>query len=337
MSQTPAPRTRIGLVGNNLYGQIFARSAAATGRAQVVAVCPELDEPLEPLAKEHHLHTYPSLGAMLEREQLDAVLLASVTAHHEADTMAALAAGAHVLMDRPVALTLEACDRMAAAAEAAQRVVMVGHVLQFWPEYVAVREMVQRGELGQVRGVTASRVSGLLNPDWRRRLLHPDYGFGGLEAHVHDIDLLNALLGEPKTVWAQATRTEQGSWLRVQSALGYSNGCQAGVEADYSVPLNFPLMMYLRLVGEQGTLVYTFRGALSASEAARRQLILFKSDAVPRPVQVTVTDAYVGMMNHFLDAVQNGAALEWGTLRQARAALQVLLAIAQAATGSLDR
>lgn len=331
MTEQAAPQVRIGIVGNNLYGQVFARSVAATGRAKVVALCPEFQEPLEPLATEYQLKTYPGLATMLERESLDAVLLASVTARHEADTLAALAAGVHILMDRPVALTLEACDRMTARAESERRVVMVGHVLQFWPEYVAVREMVQRGDLGQITGVTASRVSGLLNPGWRGRLLNPEYGFGGLEAHVHDIDLLNALLGEPKTVWAQASRTEQGGWTRVQSALGYSNGCRAGVEADYSVPLNFPLMMYLRVVGEQGTLVYTFRGALAARETARRQLMLFQSDAVPVPVQVTVTDAYVGMMNHFLDAVQHGATLEWGTLGQARAALQVLLAIVKSA------
>ncbi len=332
MAEKADPQVRIGVVGNNLYGQVFARSAVATGRAQVVALCPEFDEPLEPLATENQLRTYPDLAAMLERESLDAVLLACVTARHETDTLAALAAGVHVLMDRPVAPTLEACDRMAARAESERRVVMVGHVLQFWPEYVAAREMIRRGELGRITGVTASRVSGLLNPGWRGRLLNPSYGFGGLEAHVHDIDLLNALLGEPATVWAQARRTEQGGWLRVQSALGYSNGCRAGVEADYSVPLNFPLMMYLRVVGELGTLVYTFRGALAARETARRRLMLFQSDAAPVPVQVTVTDAYVGMMNHFLDAVQHGNMLEWGTLRQARAALQVLLAIEQAAT-----
>jgi predicted dehydrogenase len=331
MSDKAQAKARIGIVGNNLYGQVFARAVAAAGRAHAVAICPELGESPEPLATEQQLKPYPTLQAMLEGESLDAVLLASVTAHHEADTLAALAAGVHVLMDRPVALSLEACDRMAARARSTRRVVMVGHVLQFWPEYVAVRERVQRGELGDITAVTASRVSGLLNPDWRARLLNPAYGFGGLEAHVHDIDLLNTLLGEPETVWAQGSQTPAGGWQRVQTSLGYPNGCKAAAEADYSVPLNFPLMMYLRVVGQEGTLVYTFRGALSASETARRRLMLYKPDAAPAPVEVTVTDAYVGMINHFLDGVQRGTPLKWGTLQQAKSALRVLLTIEQAA------
>jgi predicted dehydrogenase len=325
---------RIGIVGNNLYGQSYARAARTLPDVEVAAICPELAETLEPYATQAGLRPYPDLPTMLAGEGLDAVLLACVTARHAVQGGLALDAGLHVLIDRPVAMTLAECDLLLARAEAARRVVMVGHVLQFWPEYMWVRKAVQHGELGQVRTATASRVSGTLNSDWQARLLRPDYGLGGLEAHVHDVDFLVQLLGRPQAVTAHGTRAPQGAWAQVHSLLSYADGCRVGLEADYGVPLNFPLSMYLRLVGDDGTVVYTFRGALAAQQAAERQLTLFRVGQAPEVVSVPLGDAFAGMLAHFVACAREGQPPAWGSLPQARAALEVLLAVAcSAATG----
>jgi UDP-N-acetylglucosamine 3-dehydrogenase len=297
---------RIGIVGNHLYGQIFTRSIESTGRAQAIAMCPEFSENLEPFAAEHHLKPYRDLASMLRAEKLDAVMVASVTANHESDVIACLSAGAHVLVDRPMAMTVQSCDDMIAAAWAAGRTLMVGYVLQFWPEYVAVREMIQRGALGKPLFVTASRVSGVLNPSWQARLLNPEYGLGGLEAHAHDIDLLISMFGEPLAISAHGTFTENRGCVQVHSLLTFKDGCRAGVEADYRVPLNFPLSMYLRVVGEDASVVFTFRGALAARDTARRRLTFFKTGNDPVDVEVPITDAYSNMANYFLDCVEKG-------------------------------
>lgn len=322
---------RVGIVGNNLYGQIFVRSLEATGRAQPVALCPEFAEPLEPFASEHHCKPYPDLQSMLQAESLDAVMLASVTAHHKADAMACLQAGVHVLVDRPMALTVDECDHMMNAAESAGSVLMVGSVLQFWPEYVAVREMLGRGDLGKPLTVTASRVSGVLNPAWQARLLNPDYGLGGLEAHAHDIDLLISLFGEPQAITAHGKFTGNGCCAQVHSLLGFPNGVHAGVEADYGVPLNYPLSMYLRVDGEQGAVRFTFRGALAARESARRRLMLFRNGNDPADVHVPISDAYANMTNHFIDCILLGKQPEWGSALQGRRSVQVLTAILESA------
>lgn len=322
---------RGGIVGNNLYGQIFVRSLEATGRAQPVAMCPEFAEPLEPFASEHHCKPYPDLQSMLQAESLDAVMLASVTAHHEADAVACLQAGVHVLVDRPMALTVDGCDRMMNAAESAKRVLMVGSVLQFWPEYVAVREMLGRGDLGRPLAVTASRVSGVLNPSWQARLLNPDYGLGGLEAHAHDIDLLISLFGEPQMITAHGKFTGNGCCAQVHSLLRFPNDVYAGVEADYGVPLNYPLSMYLRVDGEQGAVLFTFRGALAARESARRRLMFFRTGNDPADVQVPISDAYANMTNHFIDCILLGKQPEWGSAVQGRRSVQALTAILECA------
>ncbi len=322
---------RFGVVGNHLYGQIFARSIEATGRARAVAMCPEFSESLEPFASEHHLKAYPDLNSMLSGERLDGVMVASVTAHHESDVVACLKAGAHVLVDRPMAMTVDSCDRMIAAARSAGRILRVGYVLRFWSEYVAIREMIQRGDLGKPIFVTASRVSGVLNPAWQTRLLNPANGLGGLEAHAHDIDLLIGLFGEPQVIAAQGTFTQAGSCAQVHCLLRFANGCQAAVEADYRVPLNFPLSMYLRVVGEAGAAVFAFRGALAARETARRHLTFFKNGSEPVDVQVPTSDAYANMVSAFIDGIATGQPPIVDSVQQSRLSIHTLHAILQAA------
>ncbi len=325
---------RVAIVGNNLYGQIFTRAAAATPGVEVVALCPEQGEALEPLAGQYGLKPYGSLRELLDAERPDAVLIASVTAHHEADALAAFEAGAHVLVDRPIAPTVDAADRMIDAARAARRLLLVGHVLRFWPEYVAARGILERGELGPPRVVTASRVSGLLNPAWAGRLLHPTDGLGALEAHTHDIDLLTGWFGVPTITAAQGTATAQGAPWQVHSLLRFTNGCVAGVEGDYSVPFNYPLSMYLRVVGEQGALQFVFQGALSARATARRSLTLIRNGVEPALVDVPQSDAYAALMGHFVDCIRSGAPPQHATAEQAREALAALLRIREAAFGA---
>jgi predicted dehydrogenase len=323
---------RVAIVGNNLYGQVYTKAVETNLDASVVAICPELGETLEPFASEHQLKAYPDLATLLKNEKPDAVLLASVTKQHAGQAIQAFKAGAHVLTDRPIAIDLPGCDLMIAEAEASERILMVGQVLQFWPEYVLAREMIQQGELGQVLLVTASRVSGTLNPAWQQRLLNSSYGLGGLEAHVHDVEFLCSLFGLPGSVVAQGVQTVGGAWAQVHSLLQFSGGVRAGMEADYRVPLNFPLSMYLRVDGDKGALVFTFRGALAARQSAQRSTMIFKPGFEAQELEVTPSDAYTAMVGHFFNCIRENVQPVWGSPYQARQALEVLLAIARSAS-----
>ncbi len=290
------------------------------------------EKPLEPFVSEHHLKAYPDLSTLLEKEKPDAVLLASVTKQHAEQAIRAFQAGAHVLTDRPIAIDLPGCDLMIAEAGTSERILMVGQVLQFWPEYVLAREVIQQGELGQVLAVTASRVSGTLNPEWQRRLLNSAYGLGGLEAHVHDVEFLCSLFGLPESVVAQGVQTTGGAWAQIHSLLQFPGGVRVGMEADYRVPLNFPLSMYLRIDGDKGALVFTFRGALAARQSAQRSIMIFKPGIEAQELEVTPSDAYTAMLGHFFNCIRENVEPAWGSPHQARQALEVLLAIARSAS-----
>jgi predicted dehydrogenase len=322
---------RVAIVGNNLYGRVYSKAVEANPGASLVAICSELGETLEPFASEHQLRAYPDLATLLKNEEPDAVLLASVTKQHAEQAIQAFKAGAHVMTDRPIAMNLTECDLMIAEAEALGRILMVGHVLQFWPEYMLAREIIQKGELGQILLVTASRVSGTLNLAWQQRLLNSNYGLGGLEAHVHDVEFLCSLFGLPESVVAHGVQIVGGAWAQAHSLLQFPGGVLAGMEADYRVPLNFPLSMYLRVDGEKGALVFTFRGALAARQSAQRSTVIFKNGMDAQELEMTPSDAYTAMLGHFFNCIRENIQPTWGSPYQARQALEVLLAIEQSA------
>jgi UDP-N-acetyl-2-amino-2-deoxyglucuronate dehydrogenase len=98
--------------------------------------------------------SYRSLHDAIAAGGLDAVLIAVPHHLHEVVAGEALRAGLHVLLEKPMATTLDACDRLLAAARASGRVFMVAENAQYWPEVLTVRDVLAAGEIGAV--VTAS-------------------------------------------------------------------------------------------------------------------------------------------------------------------------------------
>ncbi len=97
---------------------------------------------------------YASLADALPARGFDAAIIAVPHHLHEPVAIAALDAGLHVLLEKPLAPTLDACDRILAAARAAGTVFMVAENAQYWPEVLTVRDLVRDGTIGDV--VTAS-------------------------------------------------------------------------------------------------------------------------------------------------------------------------------------
>jgi UDP-N-acetylglucosamine 3-dehydrogenase len=322
---------RIGIVGNNLYGQVYFRALQNFPAVEIVGMCPELDESLEPFTSQQGIPPYSSFHSMLNEARMDAVILASITSAHYSQAMQSMAAGAHVLIDRPMARSISECDQLIEQADRTRRRLMVGHVLQFWPEYVTMRNLIVTQTLGIVSTATGWRISGTLNPAWQNRLLNADYGLGCLEAHIHDIEFFTFLFGKPGSVFAQGSKTRDGAWAQIHSLLRYPNRLQVALEANYKVPLNYPLSMHTRIDGSKGTAVFNFQGALATQGSAQRSLMLFIKGQDPEIVHVEVLDAYRGLVEHFLDCVTTNQNPVYGSPIHSRGALEVILALSRSA------
>jgi predicted dehydrogenase len=101
--------------------------------------------------------SHSSLTAALAQRDFDAALIAVPHHLHEVVATGAFDAGLHVLLEKPLAPTLDACDRILAAADAAGTVFMVAENAQYWPEVLTVRDLIADGAIGEV--VTARAVT----------------------------------------------------------------------------------------------------------------------------------------------------------------------------------
>jgi predicted dehydrogenase len=106
-----------------------------------------------------HVRTTPNFSDVLEDPAVEAVLIATPPQSHYALVKAALEAGKHVLVEKPLATNLADACEVAALAEAEERVLMPGHTFIYSPAVNAVRDMIRSGEVGDIHFVTSSRMN----------------------------------------------------------------------------------------------------------------------------------------------------------------------------------
>ncbi|MEM9185718.1 MAG: Gfo/Idh/MocA family oxidoreductase [Planctomycetota bacterium] len=143
--------------------------------------------------------SYASPEEMIADTSVDLIDICLPPAQHMRVTTAALAAGKHVFCEKPMALSLGDCDRMLAAADAANRQLLIGHVLPYFPEYAWALREVRGGGHGRVLGASFKRV--VADPEWVAQFWEADVVGGPmLDLHVHDAHFIRLTLGDPTEV-----------------------------------------------------------------------------------------------------------------------------------------
>jgi predicted dehydrogenase len=142
---------------------------------------------------------YAELNAMLADPRLDLIDVCLPTAQHPAATVAALRSGKHVFCEKPIALRAADASRMVEAARQAERMLMIGHVLPFFPEYRFAYDTITGGRYGRLTGGHFRRI--IADPPWLAGYYDPRV-IGGpmLDLHVHDAHFIRLLCGMPRAV-----------------------------------------------------------------------------------------------------------------------------------------
>jgi predicted dehydrogenase len=149
---------RLALVGLGYWGPHFARIANEHVDAELVWCCDRSEKALElPRRRFPHVGRTTDLQDVLADGSVEAVIIATPTATHAELAVAALEAGKHILVEKPLAASVEEIDRIATAS--GDRVVMAGHTFVYNSAIVAVRELVRGHELGRVQYVDSVRAA----------------------------------------------------------------------------------------------------------------------------------------------------------------------------------
>jgi predicted dehydrogenase len=207
---------RVGLVGVGFMGWIHYLSYQKSRGVKLAAVCARDPKKLAgdwrgikgnfgPPGEQVELSgvaKYSDVAGVLGDPSIDLVDLCLPPNLHAEAALAALKAGKHVFVEKPMALTAADCDKMVKAAENAGKQVLVGHVLPLLPEYAFARKAITSGKYGKLLGGHFKRV--ISDPLWLKDFFDPAKVGGPLvDLHVHDAHFIRLLFGMPTAVTSQ--------------------------------------------------------------------------------------------------------------------------------------
>ncbi|MCZ7645228.1 MAG: Gfo/Idh/MocA family oxidoreductase [Planctomycetota bacterium] len=199
MASTPTSALRIGLIGAGMIGSVHAEAYRHIPGAKLAGVWDADLLRAEKAARPHGATAYARREDLLR--EVDAVDICLPTVFHLENIEAAARAGKAVICEKPLGRTVEQCDRAIAACRAAKVPLLVGHVLRFFPEYVALRANILNGSLGEP---AVARLRRVVCPPGPVGSWYWDYGVSGgcvFDTGIHDLDWLLWTLGRPRTVY----------------------------------------------------------------------------------------------------------------------------------------
>jgi predicted dehydrogenase len=236
---------RLALVGLGYWGPHFARIAVEHADAELLWCCDRSEQALDlPRRRYPHVRRTNDLQDVLDDASVEAVIVATPTATHANLAVAALEAGKHVLVEKPLAASSEEIDRIEAAR--GDRVVMVGHTFVYNPAIAEIRGLVARGELGPVQYVDSIRAA--LGP-----IRHDVNALWDLGAHDVSI-FLDVLPGRPHVVTAIAQDyLREGHADVVYFAIRFDDGVLAHSHVSWLDPYK---VRRVTVVGEERMVVF---------------------------------------------------------------------------------
>jgi phthalate 4,5-cis-dihydrodiol dehydrogenase len=200
---------RLGVAGLGRAFTLMLPTFRTDPRVELVAACDPREAARAQFQRDFGAKTYADVEDLVADPAVQAVYIASPHGFHAAHTRLAAAAGRHVLVEKPMALTLAECDDMIAACAAAGVHLIVGHCHSFDTPYLAARELIGRGDLGRVRMIQALDYTDFLYRPRRPEELRTEEGGGVVFSQAaHQVDIVRLLAGSRAT----RVRAVLGAW-----------------------------------------------------------------------------------------------------------------------------
>lgn len=322
---------KIAIVGFGFMGRMHYGAWKKAKGAKVCAIC---DSNLSQLQKVNRgnqagtddstdftgIEIFEDFDTMLRTGGFDIVDITLPTPLHPAMSRKALRAGYHVLCEKPMALTLRACDSMLAVAEGAKGKFLIAQCLRFWPEYVCLKQIIDSGEYGEVKAADFSRYAAAPGRDSGGKSWFLDESRSGgvvMDLHIHDADMVNFLFGMPKTVTSRAHRREDGFTDHISTMYGFQNKVVTS-SASWAMPVSY-------LFGSEIKVVFD-RAVAVMNSKAKQALTIYPAQGEPFEPKLPAATGYEAEIQYFLALVNGTAQTHPLTPQDARDSIQLVLA-----------
>lgn len=264
---------RIGIVGIGFMGMIHYLAAQKLRGAKVTAICSSDPKKLAgdwrgirgnfgppgAMMDLTGLKKYQRVDDLVADSAIDLVDVCNPTHAHAPTALAALKAGRHVLVEKAIALQPREADAMVRTARDTKKLLMVAHVLPFFPEFAFAADAIRSGRYGKVVAAHFTRV--ISKPDWSSEIADAaKTGGPAVDLHIHDTHYIGLVCGVPQKVFATGVATNDVvEYLTTQYIYG-SDGpcvtCSSGAVAQKGRMFIHGFDIYL----ERATLAYDSSG-----------------------------------------------------------------------------
>ena len=278
--------------------------------AELAAVMDIREEAARALASKHGAKAYTDFDAMLSQIQPDVVDVCCPTPWH-VDYVCGAATRANeiglrgISTEKPMARTLDDCERMIAAAEQAGIPLFVAQVVRFFPEFLLAKREVEAGAVGKPAAIRTRR-GGPMPRAWEDWYAKFEMSGGCiLDLIIHDFDWLRWTFGEVERVYARGLGASHlPAFDHSLVTLRFQSGAIGHVEGTWADPGGFKVT--LEVAGDDGLLEYNFnqptgvpfRMALSGGDGPRAGVAIPESPLAVNPYQLE--------LQHFLDCLEQG-------------------------------
>ncbi len=324
----------VGIVGTGFMTVAHLKAYQKTPGAKVVALCNpsgrNLDGDFSKVAGNvgdpnpvrldmTQVKAYRDVASLLADPDVQAIDICTPTRTHVDIALAALAAGKHVLVEKPLARRTGDARRIVEAADAAARrgiFLMPAMCIRFWPEYAWVHRAIRAETYGRVLDARFRRVAQA--PGWGHGhfLRGDDSGGGLLDLHIHDTDFILHCFGKPRSVTSGGYARVSGAIDHVCTLYRYPDGPVVTAEGSWAMSEGFGFNMAFTVNFERATVDFDLaRGA----EAMR----LFVPGAPATTLKPDGGDGYIGELRHFFESIAAGRAPSVVTPADGMAAVEV--------------
>lgn len=328
----------VGVLGLGMMGLTHLDAYSKRRDAKVVAISDKMPERLEGKVKAQgnvegqakgefdlsQARKYPEGMDLIKDPDVQLVDICLPTPMHVDYALAALAAGKHVLIEKPLARTAADAARLADAAEKAAGFSMVAMCMRFWPGWTWLKRVVEEKTYGKVCAATFRRVA-----------CHPGGAFyssgelsGGaiLDLHIHDTDFVQYLFGMPQSVSSVGYSKVTSEIDHIVTHYRYRDVPMVVAEGSWSMSPGFPFNMAYTVNFERATAVYDL--------GAKPQLMLYEPGRSPHAVEMESGMGYDHEIGYFLECIAAGARPTRVTLRDGQRCIQIIEAESRSAKTS---
>lgn len=247
-------KIRFAVIGLGWFGEKHCEALTAIPNVELHSICTRNPARLKEVADRFGVKCVSTdYHDLLSNEDIDAVSIVTMWDQHAAPTLAALQAGKHVFLEKPMASTLADCRAIVAAAASAPGAFMVGHICRFNPRYAAARQEIAAGKIGRIismyarRNIPAKVTTDILNK------IGPIIGDG-----VHDTDLMLWYSGAKitsayaQTVSARGLKYPDLGWTMYR----FDSGAVGVLEDVWCLPDTTPFQIdeRMEIIGTAGSI-----------------------------------------------------------------------------------